>query len=119
MRSSTIICTTIYRYQNFFNAFSFEKVAPKEKALQKENAVFALTTETPTAHIYSLRGTPTPRGGKPRLFLSDLHQPFASQNRKVKKWTKQSHKASANIVLNRSTNQNLNPPTDFLQDCRI
>ena len=27
---------------------------------------------------------------KPRLFLSDLCQPFASQNRKVKKWTKQS-----------------------------
>ena len=30
-------------YQRSFNAFSFEEKGPKEKALQKENAVFALT----------------------------------------------------------------------------
>jgi hypothetical protein len=33
-----IVCGTIYRYQNSFNAFSFEEIGPKEKAWQKENA---------------------------------------------------------------------------------
>jgi hypothetical protein len=31
-----------FGYQSGYNAFSFEKVAPKEKALQKENGVFSL-----------------------------------------------------------------------------
>ena len=35
-----IVCGTIYRYQNSFIAFSFEQVAPKEKALQKEKGRF-------------------------------------------------------------------------------
>ena len=35
-----MICGTIFRYQNTFNAFSFEAKGTKEKALQKENAVF-------------------------------------------------------------------------------
>jgi hypothetical protein len=38
-----IVCGTIYRYQNSFIAFSFEQVAPKEKALQKEKGVFSPT----------------------------------------------------------------------------
>ena len=37
-----IVCGTIYRYPNSFIAFSFEERGPKEKALQKENAVFSL-----------------------------------------------------------------------------
>jgi len=36
-----------YWYQRSFNAFSFEKVAPKEKALQKENGRIRLRGERP------------------------------------------------------------------------
>ena len=44
-------------YQRSFNAFSFEKIAPKEKALQKENGRFFALTPRRRSLLKKLRKT--------------------------------------------------------------
>ena len=48
-------------YQDLLDAFFFEGIAPKKKALQKRNGVFCAHDGNPQSSFYSLRGTPMPR----------------------------------------------------------